>query len=145
MLARLRALFQEMRKEIAAAHQQPENPASGRQILVVHDDEPTYVPVATFRNPEAAERFRRRLAEQDIASVSWPPDIAGVAVGVLIELEEVAGEYLLDWYGVSAGFPQDGACPSCEWRVAEKNDEPGFEWRCLACGQVWGAQGPRRP
>ena len=145
MLARLRALFHELRNEIAAARRQPEPPPAGRQVVAVldDDDEPTYVPAATFRDVEGAEEFRRRLASEGIASVSWPPDVGGVAVGVLSEQDETVNVYLQDWYGVPPDFPEKGACPACERRLAERNDGPGFEWRCLACGQVWGAHGPR--
>lgn len=66
-------------------------------------------------------------------------------VGVRVDEDEVATEYLQAWYGVPAGFPENGACPACSRRLAERGDEPGFEWRCLACGQMWGARGIRLP
>jgi hypothetical protein len=145
MLTRLRALLQQLRAEVAASGQQPEPSRSRRQVIAVHDDEPTFVPVGTFQGTEAAEAFRERLASRGIASVSWPPDAEGVVVLVPVEVDDLATEFLVESYGVPAGFPEGEACPACELRVAEPVEEPDFEWRCLGCGQVWGAHGPRRP
>ena len=147
LLGWLRELVQGLRREISLERQQPEEPRSDSQVVEVFDDadETTYVPIATFRNVQGAEEFRQRLAAEGIDSVVWPPDAGGVAVGVSIDEDEVATEYPQHWYSVPAGFPENGVCPACSRRVVERGDEPGFEWRCLACGQVWGARGIRRP
>jgi len=118
---------------------------------MVHDDDDaeetddnTYVELATFRSVEAAEAFRRRLQQHDFKSLRWSPDAVGVTVLVPLSELELAGEFLVESYGVPPGFPAEECCPSCARRVAEKLDNAEFEWRCLACGQQWGPQGPRR-
>lgn len=84
MLRWLRELIEGLRKEISLARQQPEERRSDPQVVAVLDDdadEPTYVPTVTFRNVQAAEEFRQRLAAHGIDSVVWPPDAGGVACG----------------------------------------------------------------
>jgi hypothetical protein len=106
-----------------------------------------FSPVATFSSQTAAEEFRHRLEREGIPSETGVGLVLheGVAVGVPAEMDEVAIDYLVEWYGTPTGFGTDEACPSCELRVAEATGEPGFEWRCLRCGQVWGSRGQRLP